>query len=186
MCRLIVFDLDGNWLCSGSCKWLMFDWAKLAEVLVGSAAVGRDLSILVSAWERPRYWCVVIFTYPAYSVTNIANIFNIRIFMCVVIFTYPTYSVTNIANIANISGDITPQTTNYVSSAIKRHFHFYIGIYSKKPMIAHKFNMEWPWDLQLSSFDYILKVPFQETSLAYLCPAVPYMAINSQHEQNFT
>ena len=46
----------------------------MAEVLVGSAAVGRDLSILVSAWERPRYWCVVIFTYPTYSVTNIVNI----------------------------------------------------------------------------------------------------------------
>ena len=28
-----------------------FDGAKLAEVLVGSTAVGRDLSILVSAWE---------------------------------------------------------------------------------------------------------------------------------------
>ena len=31
--------------------------------------------------------------------------------------------------------------------------------------------------LVLSSFDYILKVLFRETSLAYLCPAVPYMAI---------
>ena len=35
----------------GKLQMIDFDWAKLAEVLVGSTAVGRDLSILVSAWE---------------------------------------------------------------------------------------------------------------------------------------
>ena len=88
------------------CKLQMidFDWAELAEVLVGSTAVGRDLSILVSAWEtggilvcgyiylfclfghqyfqywcQPCEWCLVIFTLSTCSVINIAKIFNILV-----------------------------------------------------------------------------------------------------------